>query len=211
MVEELKITPQRGGKPKIGDIKKSRELGYSHKDQGKHIWAACENCGVERWVRIVKGKPDSRLCRLCGVILSRKRGEDNPGWKGGRSKDTDGYIRVLLPYDDFFLPMARKDRRVFEHRLVMAKHLHRCLLPWEVVHHKGTKYPSGSIENKQDNRFENLELLPTQKHHLVDMITKQHIIALEKRVTLLEAENTVLRKQIVALALSIGKNQEGLW
>ena len=36
----------------------------------KLIWHACEKCGKERWVQLVKGQPKSRLCKVC--IHSRK-------------------------------------------------------------------------------------------------------------------------------------------
>ena len=35
---------------------------------------------------------------------------------------------------------------------------------WEQVHHKGTKYPIGSKEDKADNRIENLELTSEEDH-----------------------------------------------
>ena len=75
-----------------------------------------------------------------------------------------------------------------EHRLVMAKYLNRCLLPWEVVHHKNG--------DKQDNRIENLELLPTHKYHLVDSTTKSIIKSLQNKVAVFEAENIILRQRL---------------
>ena len=45
---------------KIGDIK-------TDKYYMKFIWSACINCGIERWVRLVKGKPRHNKCPVCGV------------------------------------------------------------------------------------------------------------------------------------------------
>ena len=39
------------------------------------------------------------------------------------------------------------------------------LKPEEIVHHKGIKYPLVSIENKQDDRPENLRLFPNRSKH----------------------------------------------
>ena len=96
---------------------------------------------------------------------------------------------VSLKPDDFFYPMAGKNHYVFEHRLVMAKHLNRCLLPWEVVHHKN------GIRN--DNRLENLDLIKGHHNHL--------------GFTLLQKENKQLRRKIkeLEIALALGSGEYG--
>ena len=76
--------------------------------------------------------------------------------------------------------MARNSNYVLEHRLVVAKALNRCLLPWETVHHK-----EGYA--KDDNRYpETLELLPNPHKH--DALTKMtnYIRKLEGRIKELE-------------------------
>jgi len=76
----------------------------------------------------------------------------------------------------------------------MAKSLGRNLHPWEIVHHKHTRYPAGSNEDKQDNRIENLQLVSDDKHKQITLM-ENRIHYLEDRVTNLEAEIVLLKTQ----------------
>jgi len=163
--------------PQVGETALfiQQTLSNGHVKHVRHMWVLCPDCQKGRWVRLHHGKPRSELCLICKAKrLARERpiklAENHPSWKGGRTKCSGGYIKIRLYQDDFFYPMANVTHHVMEHRLVMAKHLNRCLLSWETVHHKGTKYPSGSLENRSDNRIENLELLPSAYKH--DALTR---------------------------------------
>ena len=163
---------------KLGEIKRGSEIGY--KSQHFFIWCACKKCGKERWVTAQRGGiPISLICHHCATALP---GKENHNWRGGRAKAGNGYIQIKLQPDDFFYSMVNKSGMVREHRLVVAKALNRCLLPWEIVHHK-----EGCA--KDDNRYpETLELLPTQSRHFALTKMVNYIKALEKRITLLEIE-----------------------
>ena len=73
-------------------------------------------------------------------------------WNGGRHQN-HGYFYVYKPDH----PFATKLGYVFEHRLVMEKHIGRYLKPKERVHHIN--------QNTIDNRTENLQLFETTGHH----------------------------------------------
>ena len=92
-----------------------------------------------------------------------KFGKKSYTWKGGRGKNGKGYIRINCPHH----PSACGGR-VYEHRLVMEKYLGRYLHPWETVHHENGI--------KDDNRIENLKLLPGNEHNAkVQEIYKENL------------------------------------
>ena len=129
------------------------------KPVGNYALIGCASCGKERWVQLIHGTPRNNLCPACGARkgASKRAMANSVNWKGGRKRDNYGYILILLPHDDFFLPMADPNRYVLEHRLVMAKHLGRCLLPWEAIHHRNGL--------RDDNRLENLLIVLVGNHN----------------------------------------------
>jgi hypothetical protein len=117
---------------------------------------------------------------LCSMHSERQRkhGDIGPAEPlvnvgSGRSRTTDGYIRVHAPSH----PAASEYGWVLEHRLVMWEHLGGFDLSFH-VHHKN--------HDRTDNRIENLELLTPDEH------ADEH--AAERR--------TVDRQRAVAMYLS---------
>lgn len=90
----------------------------------------------------------------------RMLGASNPAWKGGvtyfrkhGNYKPIKYVRCPLE----FLPMARKDGYVMEHRLIVAKAIGRLLLRTEVVHHED--------HDPQSNGLSNLMLFASNRDH----------------------------------------------
>jgi hypothetical protein len=179
-----------GIKPKIGDKTNGINLGL--KSRGIFIWSACPQCKSERWI----GKNQiTKFCMSCAAINRKNTGEKNPRWNGGVRQDKDGYRYITVDENHPFINMSGKvfihgkyRYYIAEHRLVMAFKLNRPLNKTELVHHLNGI--------KDDNRPENLELMKCHKDHLPSMNIQHIISSLEKRVTMLEAENILLKSQL---------------
>ena len=146
--------------PQIGEIKKGNQRPLN--SRGSCIWHACVDCGKARWVLLIKGEPRNLRCHGCAsnVWGTDERGWKHPNWKGGRIITSDGYVAICVPNSDKFHPMVGRRIKyggyVLEHRLVMAKHLGRCLKSHEVVHHLDS--------NRTNNELDNLHLTLRRKH-----------------------------------------------
>ena len=184
-------------------LARGKLYAYEHRDEikaYKQEWARRRkdpNWTSRRPPRIntqcyVCGKPLSlqpnqvRKSNCCSIECRNKSyalrfGDKAARWKGGRIK-VAGYVAVRLTPNDYFLPMKGTRGYVLEHRKVMAQHLGRLLERWEVVHHKNGV--------KDDNRIENLELLPGRGEHNTMM---------NKEIKRLQSENAKLRKVIAEL------------
>ena len=179
--------------PEIGETIRGLKIGRA-RSKAWYIWAACEDCGKERWTELRWGQLQYKRCHLCSVKTS---GELNPHWKGGRYKTGNGYIRIKLQTNDFFYPMEDKGGYVLEHRLVVAKRLGRCLQPWELVHHKDGI--------RDHNEFSNLKLTTAGSHLLEhskgyrDGYRQGYQDSQSKAIEELKAQNDGLLKQIKLL------------
>ncbi len=159
---------------------------------------SCPECGAELWRH---KEYLGHLCNPCASLVAGAlhRREKNGNWAGGRAINRYGYVEVVISRDDPFFSMARKNKNVIlEHRLAVARLLGRCLETWEVVHHKGVRYPQGSPENKLDNLPDNLELVIQAKNAAYARMTTT-VSKLEGRISDLETQIRLLKWQVKVL------------
>lgn len=150
-----------------------------------YIYVICPGCNKGRWV--LKYSSEKAIftgyCIKC--VGKRTYGSMNGNWKGGKGINDRNYRLVRIYPNNPYYSMADPRGHIKEHRLIMAKHLGRCLMDNEVVHHLNGV--------KTDNRIENLRLDTRSQHSKSD---HKELMELRTRVTQLEAEVALLRGQL---------------
>lgn len=105
-----------------------------------------DGCDRQRYARGYCGTHYKRL-----VLIGDVRADEPIRIVNGQGWDNHGYW--VVPVTEAERWLARGERQMAEHRLIMARHLGRPLEPDEVVHHLNG--------DRRDNRLANLELWST--------------------------------------------------
>jgi hypothetical protein len=94
----------------------------------------------------------SRLLKKNGYTVISQSGKDHHSWKGGRITKGDNYVGIWNPTHE----RADNQGYVYEHTLIIEKHLGRLPNKNEVIHHIDL--------DKKNNSIDNLYLCDSKKH-----------------------------------------------
>lgn len=123
------------------------------------VTLVCSHCGKSYKTRASRKQTKRNFCsRKCQHSFFI--GNNAPAYKTGRKITEAGYVLILKPGH----PRRVGGSYVYEHILVMEKHLGRFLEKNEVVHHiNGVKV---------DNRVDNLQVVSPQEHRKIHTTVK---------------------------------------
>ena len=137
MNENKNINPNP---PHTGEVRNGFSIGYNN--FGRYIWQACARCGIERWVKLNKGKPVATLCKECWYETPKHKVRLDPEYAC-----SNGYTMAKVPEDSICKGMGNRDGYMLKQRLVMAEFLGRPLMPHERVYFKDSNPNNFDIDN----------------------------------------------------------------
>ena len=129
----------------------SEWLKYYGLSQPRSEWVKKSQITKGKRSNPLKGVPRSEHTKK--LISKANKGMNHGMWKGGRIREGNKMI-VWVPGH----PHARTKGYIYEHRLIMEKHIGRYLKPLEVVHHVD--------RNPLNNNLDNLILFGNQTEHM---------------------------------------------
>jgi hypothetical protein len=123
-------------------------------------------CAHHHWLLIGKKRGVVKNCSFCSREFLARQDKTHEyrfcstkcAWKDAvkeRTISKEGYVSVPLPLEE---QKGTQIKRIYEHRLIMEKHIGRKLTKKEIVHHID--------ENTGNNIIENLMLFPDVTSHM---------------------------------------------
>ena len=141
----------------------------------------CQECGKSftRYESEIKRSKNHFCSRECGYIFWRGRDkkpkDGDPSWH----INSRGYSCYTV-HKRNKITGVKKSHRIYQHRMVVEKHLGRKLKNEEIVHHMNGV--------KTDNRIENLSVCNNHTHHLFIKELRDRIKFLEDKLELIEMQ-----------------------